>query len=77
MPKIPIIKSKDFINFLIKYGCEKISIRGSHHKMHNPKTNKTTVVEVHAGTDMMKRSFSDSLKQLDIDVNDFIDFINH
>lgn len=33
MPKIPRIKAKDFLKYLIKYDCTEISITGSHHKV--------------------------------------------
>ena len=40
MPKIPIIKAKDFYKYLLKYGCEPVSIRSSHFKVRNPETGK-------------------------------------
>ena len=73
MPKIPIVKGKDFLKMLDKYGCDPVSVRGSHHKVFNPKTNKTSVVTVHGGQDLDKGSLKGILNQLDID--DFLDFI--
>lgn len=75
MPKIPVIKAKIFLRFLTKYGCEEVSIRGSHHKIFNPETNRTSVVAVHGSEDLDKGSFSGILNQLEIDVNDFLKFI--
>jgi len=75
MPRLPIIKSKEFYDSLIKYGCESGGIRGSHYKVINPQSNKTSVVPVHGGTDCKKGTFSGVLKQLEIDVNDFLHFI--
>jgi len=75
MPKIPTIKSRDFYASLIKFGCLEQSIRGSHHKLLNPKTNKTSVVPVHGGKDIKKGTFSAVLRQLEIDADAFIDFI--
>ena len=72
MPKIPIIPGKDYVKALEKYGCDLISIRGSHHKMFNPTNNETSIVAVHAGKDIGKGAFSSTLKQLGIDVDDFI-----
>ena len=77
MPKIPVVKAKDFFSFLLKYGCDKISVRGSHHKMFNPKTNMTSIVSVHGGQDLDRGSFSGALSQLGIDVNDFLEFIKN
>ena len=75
MPKIPIITGKDFVKALEKYGCTIISVRGSHHKVYNPMTNKTAPVAVHAGKDLEKKPFANTLRQLDIDVDDFINML--
>lgn len=75
MPKIPVIKAKDFYSFLIKYGCREISVRGSHHKIYNPNTNKTSVVSIHSGQDVDKGSFAGILSQLEIDIDEFIRFV--
>ena len=75
MPKIPVIKAKDFFKFLVKYGCQEISIRGSHHKMFNPATRKTSVISIHSGQDINKGAFVGVLSQLGIDVSAFVDFI--
>jgi len=77
MPNIPIIKAKDFLKFLVKYGCEEISMRGSHHKIFYDVTNKTSVVAIHGGQDLDKGSFSGILNQLDIDIEDFLEFIKN
>ena len=75
MPKIPIVKAKDFLSLVEKYGCDEISVRGSHHKMFNPKTNETSIITVHGGQDLDKGTFSGVLKQLGIDIDDFLDFM--
>ena len=77
MPRIPVIKAKDFYQFLIKYGCVAISIRGSHHKIQNPKTSKISVVTIHGGKDFDKGAFSSVLSQLEIDVDEFLKFISN
>jgi len=76
MPKIPIIKAKDFYKYLIKYGCIEVGVRGSHHKICNPKNNKISMVAIHSGNDFSRGSFSDVLSQLEIDIDEFINFIN-
>jgi predicted RNA binding protein YcfA (HicA-like mRNA interferase family) len=76
MPKIPIVKAKDFYTCLLKYGCTKMQVRGSHHKIYNPYTNKTSTVSIHSGKDVTKGAFAGVLSQLGIDINDFIEFIN-
>jgi predicted RNA binding protein YcfA (HicA-like mRNA interferase family) len=75
MPKIPIIKAKEFFRHLVRFGCDEVSVRGSHHKIHNPQTNKTSVVSIHSGADVDKGTFSGVLNQLGIDTGIFLDFI--
>jgi len=77
MPKIPIVKVKIFLKYLLKYGCEEISIRGSHHKIFNPQTNMTSFVTVHGNQDFDKGSFSGVLSQLSIDVAEFLEFMEN
>lgn len=75
MPRIPRIKAKDFFKYLTKYDCTEISINGSHHKIKNNKNNKISVVAIHSSEILAPGLFSSILKQLEIDINDFIDFI--
>ncbi len=42
--------SSELIKFLLKNGFQKVSTKGSHLKMYNPKTNRTTIVPVHNKT---------------------------
>lgn len=75
MPRIPRIKAKDFFKYLKKYGCTNTTIKGSHHKVVNNKNNKTSIVAIHDGDILLPSMFEVILKQLDIDRNDFIKFI--
>ncbi len=76
MPKIPRIRSKDFFQYLKKFGCEEISVHGSHHKIHNSKTNKTSIVAIHTNEILYPGMFTAILKQLDINSEEFINFIS-
>jgi len=40
MPKLPIMKARDFYKILIKYGCQPVSVRSSHFKLTNPTTGR-------------------------------------
>ena len=75
MPKIPIIKEKDFFKYILKYNCELVSVKGSHHKVLNKINNKTSVVRIHGSNDLKKGLFAKILKDLEIDINEFIEFI--
>jgi len=72
MPNVPIISAKEFCKRLEKYGCVLVGIRGSHHKIHNPKTGNTTPVSVHAGKDVSSWVFTSTLRQLGIEIEDFL-----
>lgn len=77
MPKIPRIKAKDFFKYLKKFDCTEISINGSHHKVKNNKNNKISVVALHTNEIISPGMFGAILKQLGIDINEFIDYINN
>ncbi len=72
MPEIPVISAKHFLKTLLLIGCEEVSIKGSHHKVRNILNGKITVVPVHSNVDLKKGLFSKILKQLDIDIEEFI-----
>ena len=76
MPKIPIIKGDQFIDYLIKFGCKEVSVRGSHHKIRNPENGKVSVIAVHSGKDIDSGSFSGVIQQLGIDLATFVGFVN-
>jgi len=73
MPKIPMIKAKELLRYLLKYGCIEKRVNGSHHILQY--NNKITVLAVH-NEDNKRGTFSGILKQLEIDINDFIEFID-
>lgn len=75
MPRIPRIKAKDFFKYLLKYDCTEISINGSHHKVKNNKNNKVTVVAIHSNEILYPAMFSAILKQLEINIDEFIKYI--
>ena len=75
MPKIPVIKGKDFHKYLLKYGCTGVRVKGSHHRVYNPQTDKYSTITIHAGKDFDKGSFIGVLNQLGIDVDDFLNSI--
>ncbi|MDR1100769.1 MAG: type II toxin-antitoxin system HicA family toxin [Clostridiales bacterium] len=74
MPKIPIIKSKDLLKLLLAYDCELIRINGSHHRLRNKSNGLFGTLPVH-NKEQKKGMFVAILRELGIDLNDFIDFI--
>ena len=75
MPKIPILKAKDVLKYLIKYGCIDKDITGSHHRIYNPKNKCSSSIPVHSGEDLKKYLLPKILKDLGIDVNEFLEFM--
>ena len=75
MPKIPIIDPKDMLRYLRSYGCEVIRAKGSHHRILNPSAGKRSTLPIHSGDDLSPGLFVKILKDLGIDINEFIDFI--
>ena len=77
MPEIPIISAKYFLKMLLKYGCSQVGIKGSHHKIRYNLNNKVTVVPIHSNKDLKKELLPKILKDLDIDIEDFLEFMKH
>ena len=73
MPEIPVIKTTLFLKKLIKYGCEEISTRGSHHKISYK--GRIAIVPVHVGKDLKKGLLPKILADLGIDIDRFIAFL--
>jgi len=76
MPNIPSLKGKKFLNYLLKYNCELINDNGSHKTVVNLSNQKHSVVAFHGGDDISPIMFRIIAKQLDINVDDFVKFIN-
>jgi predicted RNA binding protein YcfA (HicA-like mRNA interferase family) len=66
--------AKEFYTLLLRYGCEPVSVRGSHFKLRNPKTGSVTTVPIHSGIVLGKGLLASVLKQLGIDPADFLAF---
>jgi len=77
MPKIPVVKSKDFLKYLLKYNCKLVGIKGSHHKVLNENNNKISIVPVHGNKDLPTGLFAKVLKDLKIDIESFLDFMEN
>ena len=77
MPKIPIIKEKDFYKYILNYNCSLVKITGSHHKIKNNINNKVSVLPIHGSNDLKKGLFAKILKDLDIDIKEFLEFMKN
>jgi len=77
MPKLPVIPAKELLRLVLKYGCILHSIRGSHFNVYNPNNNKRSTIPIHGKRDLSKAFFANILNQLDIDVDDFLEFMKN
>ena len=75
MPKIPVVKAKEFYNYILKYNCKLIGVTGSHHRVKNIRNNQVSVIAIHGGRDLAPPLFAKTLKDLGIDIDDFLDFM--
>ena len=75
MPKIPVISGKEMLKYLLSYCCVLIRVKGSHHRLRNPKNNELGTLPVH-NADLKIGTFTAVLRDLGIDLQDFIEFIN-
>ena len=77
MPKLPVIPAKELLNLLLKYGCILHNVRGSHHIIYNPNTNRKSTIPIHGKRDLSKSFFADILEQLGIDIDEFGEFMKN
>ncbi len=77
MPEIPIISAKLFLKTLLMYNCSVVGIKGSHHKIRNSLNNRVTIIPVLANKDLKKGLLVKILKDLKIDVEDFLMFLKN
>ena len=77
MPSLPVIPAKDLIDYLLKFGCVQVSVKGSHHKIEYPASGKRTPIPVHGNRDVDKAFLKAILSQLGIDVSEFLKFIKN
>lgn len=75
MPKIPSVSPQKFLKHLKKFGCNIVSINGSHYKIINLKNNRISILPMHS-KDLKKGTFAGILNQLKIDAQEFIDSLS-
>ena len=78
MPKLPVVSGKELYDLLLKYGCIHVrTAKSSHHIIENLKNGKRTPIPIHGSKNLGKGLFADILKQLGIDIDDFLDFMKN
>ena len=74
MPKYPVIKANEIIKVLNILGFYEVRQRGSHKQFHN-NDGKNTTVPIHKGKDISPILLKQILKDIDIDLEDFIKYL--
>jgi len=71
MSIIPIITAKQLLSVLLKTGFQIARQKGSHIRLENIITKKSTTVPLHTG-DLSRKMISQILKQAGVSVSDFL-----
>jgi predicted RNA binding protein YcfA (HicA-like mRNA interferase family) len=74
MPKTPRLKGREIIATLRKAGFEVVRSKGSHHFLRHP-DGRTTVIPVHAGELVGVGLFLKILRDVDMNVSRFEEFL--
>ena len=75
MPPLPIIDAKDFIKFLLSKGFIFIRQKGSHKRYKHP-DGRAITVPVHGKTNLKRGLLKGILNELNISVDELVDFLN-
>ena len=71
MPKLPVIKPRELISVLKRFGFFESHRVGSHAQFKHPDSRRITV-PIHAGRDLNKKTLKGIISDLDISVEEFV-----
>ena len=74
MSVIPSVSARDMVTVLLKVGFKIIRQKGSHIRFHNPMTNRSATVAMHAG-DLTKKVVKQILTQAGMSNKDLIELL--
>ena len=72
MSHLPMLRARAVIRAFETLGFVRVRQRGSHVFLRDPRTNRSTVVPVHAGEDIDRGLLRCILRELDLDVEIFL-----
>lgn len=75
MPKLPIIKAKQLIKTLKKFGFFEHRQKGTSHLIITHSDNRRASIPVHPGKDIPKGTLKGILRDLEIPTEEFIAFL--
>jgi predicted RNA binding protein YcfA (HicA-like mRNA interferase family) len=71
MPKLPMVKDRDFIRVLKKLGFFECPERGSSHIMFRHQDGRRAIISRHAGKDIPKGTLQGIMKDIRLSVKEF------
>ena len=74
MPKLPVVKAKELVRVLYKLGFFEYHRVGSHAQFKHEDGRRTTI-SIHAGKDIKRGTLKGILRDIDVEVEDFIKII--
>lgn len=72
---LPTLRARKVIRALERAGFVQDRQKGSHIVMRHPKRKCQTVVPIHAGEDIHKSLLLDIIKQAELSVEEFLEFV--
>lgn len=75
MPKLPVVSGKDLLKLLMRHGFVLVRKKGSHVFVENEEGFVRTVVPVHGKEDLGKGLLKKILNDLDVSVEELVDWI--
>lgn len=75
MPKLPRVTGKEVLGVLRRGGFELTHVKGSHHYLRRPGSNKLVTVPVHAGEIIPLKTLQSILEQSELTIDKFIELL--
>jgi predicted RNA binding protein YcfA (HicA-like mRNA interferase family) len=71
MPKVPILKPREAISALVKFGFQEVRQRGSH-KQYRHSDGRCTTVSFHQSRDLSPLILRQIMKDIDVTLEEFL-----
>lgn len=75
MPKLPVVKTKELVNVLVKLGFLQAKAKGTAHRVFKHIDGRRTTVSVHGNSEIPRGTLLGILSDLNISKDKFISFL--
>ncbi len=72
MPKLPVIKTKELVDILIKFGFLQAKAKGTSHRVFKHIDGRRTTVSIHGNSEVPKGTLLGILSDINISKDEFI-----